>query len=191
MAPLEGQENTANIDTKAAIQAAGGGTLLLAIAMLEDSHLEARPHADYPFGDKYPDGAPKTGDAANFGIYKMNWFMIRQCLSVKPIIGSQPAAFAWRAAGNRINGDPKLATRVILEAMSKWSSSAPSATGASAGNFWAGHRWGESGLRALPGTDWKDIDAYYRSVQTIKRKCDADETVWTTAIRYWVRLPPV
>lgn len=36
-------------------------------------------NTDYPFGDVFPDGRAKTGGAANFGITKMNWTMIRQC----------------------------------------------------------------------------------------------------------------
>lgn len=36
-------------------------------------------NTDYPLGDVFPDGRQKTGGAANFGITKMNWTMIRQC----------------------------------------------------------------------------------------------------------------
>ena len=191
MGQAEGKEDTANVNTKSAIRTAGGGTLALAIAMLEDKHLDAQPHSDYPFGDRYPDGRPKTGDAANFGVYKMDWYMIQQCSAARPIIGDRPASYVWQSAGARINSDPKLATHILLEAMRIWSTEAPNPGSPKAGNFWAGHRWGETGLKNLPGTNWKDILRYYRSVQAIKAKCDADATVWTSIIRYWVEVPPV
>ena len=31
----------------------------------------------YPYGDVLPDGTPKTGDSANFGLFKNNWYMLR------------------------------------------------------------------------------------------------------------------
>ena len=31
----------------------------------------------YPYGDLQPDGQPKTGDSANFGLFKNNWGMMR------------------------------------------------------------------------------------------------------------------
>ena len=31
----------------------------------------------YPYGDAYPNRAPKTDDAANFGLFKNNWLAIR------------------------------------------------------------------------------------------------------------------
>src|ERR1700691_527795 len=73
-------DSTATVGTKWAIKnATGGDTLALAIAMLETSDLRS----NYPFGDVTADKppVPKTGDAANFGIYKMNWYMIQQLSS--------------------------------------------------------------------------------------------------------------
>ena len=35
----------------------------------------------YPYGDVTPDGKPKTGDSANFGLFKNNWYMLRQYCS--------------------------------------------------------------------------------------------------------------
>ncbi|RKK71285.1 hypothetical protein BFJ69_g11133 [Fusarium oxysporum] len=52
---------------KQAILNAGGNTLDLAIAMLEDEHMST----DYKYGDG------KTLDAANFGLFKVNWGMLR------------------------------------------------------------------------------------------------------------------
>jgi len=185
-----GREYTANAATKQAIRQAGGGSLALAIAMLENKFLIAWPHADYPFGDRSPDGTPKTGDAANFGVFKMNWFMIRQCPTGLALIEDQPAP-TWSSVGTLINADAGLATRLLLEAMEKWSIAAPDPANPVAGNFWAGHRWGETGLMALPETDWPDIARYYRSVQVIKARCERDDEVWSTNVRYWVDVPPV
>lgn len=181
------KENTANINTKTAIRSSGGGTTHLAIAMLEDKRLEAT----YPFGDKLPDGTPKTGDAANFGVYKMNWYMIKQCPSARPLIGSPAIASAWQVAGKRINSDPGLATKLLSEAMVLWSTAAPNPSAPTGGNFWAGHRWGESGLKNLPTTDWLDIQTYYHAVLQIKAACDADPNVWTSKVRYYVKVKNV
>ena len=182
------KENTANAATKSAIKAAGGGTLCLAIAMEEDKHLVSQPHGDYPFGDIYPGGAAKTGDAANFGVYKMNWYMLQQCASARPLIGSQPPNYAWRSAGTRINNDVGLATKLLLEAMNTWSIAAPKPA---ANNFWGGHRWGQSGLDNAPGVDWKDIRAYYDAVLAIKAECDKDADVWASTTRYGVKVKNV
>jgi hypothetical protein len=185
------KEDTANVVTKQAIQAACGGTIALAMAMLEDKHLEAQPHGDYPFGDKYPNGTPKLDDAACFGVFKMNWYMIQQCPSSQRIIGNRPASFVWRTVGTRINGDPRLATDILMEAMQKWSTAPPNPAAPVAGNFWAGHRWGQDGLTNKRTTNWKDIWAYYDDVLAIKAKCDKDSAVWTTRTRYWVLLKSV
>jgi hypothetical protein len=181
-------ENTAKVDTKRAIMSKGGGTLALAIAMSEDKHLDGQPHADYPFGDVMPDGTPKIDDWANFGIYKMNWHMIQQCPSAQALIGSRPPSYVWEMVGKRINGDPALATTILLEAMRKWATGPPNPAAPAPGNFWAGHRWGESGLKNLAGTRWSDILEYYCAVQTVKGRCDQDATVWTSAVRYGVQV---
>ena len=71
-------------DRKQEIAATGGDQRFLASAMMETITMTA----DYPFGDVNPgpdgrtgtaDDIPKTGGAANFGIAKQNWTMIRQC----------------------------------------------------------------------------------------------------------------
>ncbi|KAL8708516.1 MAG: hypothetical protein Q9220_006568, partial [cf. Caloplaca sp. 1 TL-2023] len=51
----------------------------LAIAIMESSC--AMSGTAYPFGDKTPDGKPKTGDSANFGLFKNNWGNIRKYCS--------------------------------------------------------------------------------------------------------------
>ncbi|KAF4963275.1 hypothetical protein F66182_18134, partial [Fusarium sp. NRRL 66182] len=66
-----GSETVSGIGAhKTAILNAGGNTLDLAIAMLE---IKTMNTADYPYGDG------KTYDAANFGLFKQNWGMLREC----------------------------------------------------------------------------------------------------------------
>ena len=116
----------------------------------------------------------------------MNWFMIRQCPSAIALIGSNVGSTILTTVGMTINGDVRLATKILLEAVEKWSTEAPDPSHPVADSFWAGHRWGQSGLDNLAGTDWPDILRYYLAVQAIKAKCDLDPTVWITDIRYWV-----
>ena len=53
---------------KRAVLACGGNALDLAVGMLEGP----MSGTGYPYGDR------KTGDAANFGMFKQNWEMIRK-----------------------------------------------------------------------------------------------------------------
>ncbi|KAK4696163.1 hypothetical protein P7C71_g1718, partial [Lecanoromycetidae sp. Uapishka_2] len=62
---------------KAALQKLGATDQDLAITILETS---CNMDSDYPYGDVEPasaGGGPKTGDAANFGLFKNNWLQIR------------------------------------------------------------------------------------------------------------------
>ena len=180
--------DTATPATKDAIRRAGGDTLCLAIAMLENKRLLA----DYPFGDTYPKSkTPKQGDAANFGIFKMNWYMIQQCRSIRPIVANPSLPSAWKTAGARINADNELATTILLEATITWSMDPPNPAAPVPNNFWAGHRWGESGLRNLQGTPWQDIRNYYDAVQAIKDACDKDKDIWENRRRYGVNVKAV
>lgn len=175
----------ASVASKTAIKDSGGGTLALAIAMLETDTLEAT----YPFGDVDDFGDPKEDDAANFGVFKMNWLMIRQCPLAAPLIGGRPPSSCWRQVGARINSDVRLATKLLVEAMGIWSVAIPTAPVKN--NFWAGHRRGAQGLYNLPGVNWTDIGNYVRAIQTIEAQCVADKTVWTSKIRYWVYVDPI
>ena len=196
------RSETGDVATKQIIYSNQGGTIALAIAMLENAALSA----DYPFGDG------KAGWAANFGVFKMNWYMICQCPSAARLIAPD-FAFNGRPAetngeigevalcelnrvGTIINADASVATAILKEAMGKWSTAGPNL--GDIGNFWAGHRWGESGLRNLSASQdwpitrmWADIQLYYDSVQWAKCMCDHDPCVWTTPVRYGAIVPPV
>lgn len=52
-----------------------GGIEFLASAMMENEKL----NTNYPYGDIFPDGTPKTGDSWNGGVAKQNWYMMREC----------------------------------------------------------------------------------------------------------------
>lgn len=88
---------------KKAILTAGGNTLDLAIAMLETDDMKT----DYPFG-AYPPmtcvnslalnakaatGDKKSGDSANFGVFKQNWRMIRACAKRAGLQGQGPSQY--------------------------------------------------------------------------------------------------
>jgi hypothetical protein len=74
---------------KQEILKAGGSTLDIAIAMLESDTMQA----DYAYGQSIRSnnleqprwlyscsvGDNKSGDAANFGIFKQNWGLLREC----------------------------------------------------------------------------------------------------------------
>ncbi|KAG6364618.1 hypothetical protein INS49_006221 [Diaporthe citri] len=74
-AELEARQNSGSYTIaglgarKKQITAAGANTFDLAIAMLESEHMTA----DYAYGDN------KQQDSANFGIFKQNWGLLREC----------------------------------------------------------------------------------------------------------------
>jgi hypothetical protein len=167
-------QSTASLATKTSIKANLGGTIALAIAMQETADLLC----NYPFGDG------KDGDAANFGIYKMNWGMISRCASTPRGLPDD--------VGRQINDDPGLATKILLDAMRLWSTNPPEPNHPIADNFWAGHRWGASGLQNLsPPADWDDIQDYYLAIHVIKAKCDGNDSVWDTTLRYGLDVDPI
>ena len=57
--------------------------------------------------------------------------------SAKMIVPN-PNEAAWERAGQRINADVLLSTRLLFEAMSFFSTEAPDPANPKAGNFWAG-----------------------------------------------------
>ncbi|HEX6465042.1 MAG TPA: hypothetical protein VFZ98_11325, partial [Vicinamibacterales bacterium] len=139
---MAANSDTADVATKQIIQSNRGGTLALAIAMLENATLLA----NYPFGDR------KVGWAANFGVFKMNWYMICQCPTAARLITpdfvftgtpteangevGEVALCELNRVGTIINEDVGLATAILKEAMDKWSTGAPNF--GDLGNFWAG-----------------------------------------------------
>jgi hypothetical protein len=148
---------------KQAVIAAGGNSLDLAVAMLETEHMQA----DYSYGDG------KTGNAANFGIFKQNWFMIRK---VEPEFRRSTASDYDRGAV--LNTDLEWDVAVLHAAQQRWPIEM----------WFAGHRNGESGLRR-PDTD--DIARYRRAVYWIRDQIDADPANRTNDTRFWVDVAPI
>ncbi|EEY19718.1 conserved hypothetical protein [Verticillium alfalfae VaMs.102] len=81
---------------KQAILNAGGNSLDLAIAMLETERMST----DYIYGDN------KSNDAANFGLFKQNWGMLRICASRASFVGQSQSQ--WNN-GARLKYDKNLA----------------------------------------------------------------------------------
>jgi hypothetical protein len=148
---------------KQAVLAAGANSLDLAIAMLETEHMTP----DYPYGDG------KTGYAANFGIFKQNWFMIRK---VEPEFVRTKAADYDRGAV--LNTDLGRDVAVLHAAQRRWSLEV----------WFAGHRNGESGLHR---PDTEDIARYRSAVYWIRDQIDADPANRTNDTRFWVQVAPI
>lgn len=148
---------------KAQVLAAGTTTAELAVAMLETETLTA----DYPAGDG------KTGDAANAGIFKQNWLMLRTAC----------ATFAGRSADQWADGavlDTDLAADVACLHESE-AFYGPD-------TWFAGHRAGADGL-ATPGT--ADIERYRTAVGWITQQLDADPANLRNDVRFWVDVPAI
>ena len=148
---------------KQAILNAGGNTLDLAIAMLETENMQA----NYTYGDG------KTGDAANFGIFKQNWFMIRHSVSeYKSCTASQ---YSWADVLNsNLSWDIKcLHTCQNYYGLSKW---------------FGGHRNGETGLNNYNTTD---INNYKNAVYWIKSQIDSNSNYKTDNTCFWVSVPAI
>jgi hypothetical protein len=147
-----------------------------------------------PFQPDELPGGQKTGDAANFGLYKMNWLMIRQTEWGKMLIELETerqtqkirenkqnfAPTAWNveaAVGDKINKSTDIASVILQQAMEMWHAEIPPEPDhPTKGNFWAGHRAGWTGLNNPGAADWDDIVFYYNAVMAIKAKLDSDKT---------------
>ncbi|KAF5656641.1 hypothetical protein FHETE_10897 [Fusarium heterosporum] len=150
---------------KQAILNAGGNTLDLAIAMLEDEHMQAH----YTYGDA------KTRDAANFGVFKVNWGMLRVCAS--------RAGFKGQSEDQWNNG-AKLNSDLYADIASRWDCQEHYGYE----KWFAGHRNGASGLNN-PNTE--DIKFYRESVEWIKSQIDSDSEYKADDTRFWVDVTPI
>jgi hypothetical protein len=147
---------------KRAITGAGGDTLDLAIAMLETENMTT----NYPYGDN------KSGDAANFGVFKQNWHMLRNACS----------RFQGQPSSNYNNG---AALNSNLSADVQCLNQAQSYYGID--RWFAGHRNGETGLNN-PNT--ADIQRYRTGVHWIRDQINANGAQ-SNDTRYWVNVPPI
>ncbi|KAL0934030.1 uncharacterized protein CTRU02_210829 [Colletotrichum truncatum] len=150
---------------KKAILDAGGNTLDLAIAMLEDERMQT----NYPYGDG------KTLDAANFGVFKVNWGMLRTCASRAGFKGQRQ---------DQWNNGAKLNSDIYADVASRWD--CQNYFGYQ--KWFAGHRNGETGLNN-PNTE--DIKFYRESVEWIQRQIDSNSKYKSDDTRFWVDVTPI
>lgn len=148
---------------KQEVLAAGGDTLDLAIAMLETNDMST----NYIFGDG------KVQDAANFGIFKQNWGMIRACSPQFGGLGAEDFN-----TGAALNDDLRQDIQALnacqeLFGLERW---------------FGGHRNGATGL-AEPETD--DINTYQDAVLSIQAQLDSDPRFLSDDTRFFVAVPAI
>ena len=174
---------------KAALAAAGGNDRDLAVAMLETE----RMLTDYPFGDA------KTKDAANFGIFKQNWYFIRTsgampALPGPTLPGQGPLGLdeADWLRGADLNADLALDVSVVHASQAKLGLD----------QWFAAHRWGASGQAAFlaaaggsPDSRQRaliaDIANYRGAVEWILGQIGAHPVLRTNDTKMWVDVPAV
>ncbi|KAF8873872.1 hypothetical protein BD779DRAFT_1664312 [Infundibulicybe gibba] len=145
--------------------ACGANELDMAIAMLETERMST----DYTYGDG------KSGDSANFGVFKQNWGMLRQ--SVSRYSGKSANDYN---TGAELNSNLCLDISLRHESMNHFGE----------GLWFAGHRNGASGL-ANPNT--QDIQNYKDGVYWIRNQLQYynNEADMTSDVRFWVDVPAI
>jgi hypothetical protein len=144
-------------ENKKKLTAAGGTRYDMAAAMMETENMSA----DYIYGDG------KTQDAANFGVCKQNWGMIRQAHPAWRNLG--PADYR---TGEILNTDRALDMTVLHESQEYFGSL-----------WWAGHRNGSTGL-ANPDTD--DIRNFKAVMDWTDEQLGRDPMYMTNNVRFAV-----
>lgn len=172
---------------KQALMTAGGNLLDMAVAMLETEHMDA---GDYPFGDG------KTLDAANFGIFKQNWHYIRTSGAMpaqpSPIASGLGLSRADWPRGAALNVDLALDVRVLHASQSQLG----------LGQWFAAHRWGETGQLAFAAAaggaptaaqraTLSDIGNYQNAVEWIRGQLVRDPTLQRDDRKVFVQVPAV
>lgn len=153
---------------KQAILNSGGTPLDIAIAMLEIKTMDV---------NSYPPGDNKTGDAANFGIFKQNWYMIRTSVS-KYRNSYPPLTASDYKVGAALNGNLSWDIQVRHESQNYYGI-----------NLWfAGHRNGYTGL-ADPNT--ADINTYRHAVEWIMDQINSDPKYLKDNTRFSVDVSPI
>ncbi|KAF8250986.1 hypothetical protein K440DRAFT_580147 [Wilcoxina mikolae CBS 423.85] len=141
----------------------GGNSLDLAIAMLETDDMTT----NYPYGDN------KSDDSANFGIFKQNWFMLRNACSY--FYGQSTAQWG---NGVSLNNNIWMDIDCCHQSQDHYGYHV----------WFAGHRNGETGVNN-PYT--ADIDRYKEGVQWIQQQIDSDSRYLTDDTRFWVSIPAI
>ncbi len=142
---------------------AGANTLDLAVAMLETNTIQA----NYTYGDG------KTGDSANFGIFKQNWYMLRTSVPQYESYGSG----SWNA-GAALNSNLSWDIQCLHDGENHYGIY----------KWFAGHRDGQSGLNN-PGTT--DINNYRTAVYWIQSQLNSSSANLSNDTRFWVQVPAI
>jgi hypothetical protein len=142
---------------------AGGNVLDVATAMLETDTMQT----NYAYGDY------KTYDAANFGIFKQNWGMLR--VSCSQFRGQSQNQWNNGAALNSNLGQD---ISCLHQSQSYYG----------VNTWFAGHRNGSSGL-SNPNTS--DINAYRTAVYWIRDQLSSNSANLYNDTRFWVNVPAI
>ena len=148
---------------KQQVRNAGASVLDLAVAMLETNTMQA----NYTYGDG------KSGDAANFGIFKQNWYMLRTSCSY----------FSGQSASQYNNGsvlNSNLGEDVscINQSQSHYGLT----------NWFGGQRDGQSGLSNPNQTV---VTEYKIAVEWIESQLNSSSSNLSNDTRFWVSVPAI
>jgi hypothetical protein len=143
---------------------AGASVLDLAVAMLETDTMEA---SSYPYGDG------KTGDSANFGIFKQNWYMLRT--SCGQFEGQTTAEYNNGAVLNSNLGED---VSCINQGQSHYGLT----------DWFAGQRDGQSGLS---DPNQSVITEYVEGVDWIESQLESSSANLSNDTRFWVEVPAI
>jgi hypothetical protein len=149
---------------KQQVLGAGASVLDLAVAMLETNTMQASSYA-------YGDG--KTGDSANFGIFKQNWYMLRTSCS----------SFAGQTSAQWNNGS------VLNGNLSEDVSCINQGQGHYGLTLWfAGQRDGQTGLS---NPNQAIITEYEVAVEWIASQLNSSRSNLSNDTRFWVSVPAI
>ncbi|KAF2994991.1 hypothetical protein E8E13_004189 [Curvularia kusanoi] len=148
---------------KQQVLAAGATSFDLAIAMLETDDMDTK----YVYGDN------KQDDAANFGIFKQNWGLLRVCCSR---FQGQPQS-SWND-GALLNSNLEADVGCLKECQGYFGRD----------KWLAGHRNGETGLN---NPDTQDIHNYINGVKFIEKQMLNHPGGLTNDIRYYMYVTPI
>jgi hypothetical protein len=143
---------------------AGASVLDLSVAMLETDTMEA---SSYPYGDS------KTGDSANFGIFKQNWYMLRT--SCGQFEGQTSSEYNDGAV---LNSNLSEDVSCINQSQSHYGIS----------QWFAGQRDGQSGLS---DPSQSVITEYETAVYWIESQLDSSSANLSNDTRFWVEVPAI
>jgi hypothetical protein len=149
---------------KQQVLGAGASVLDLAVAMLETDTMQA---SSYPYGDG------KTGDSANFGIFKQNWYMLRT--SCSQFAGQSASQYNDGAA---LNSNLSQDVSCIKQGQSHYGLTL----------WFAGQRDGTSGLS---NPNQSVISEYVTAVDWIEAQLNSSSANLSNDTRFWVEVPAI